>query len=215
MNFDQLDEVFHIGMLEGARFGGKYGFPFIERTDSVPDKLVPFDKAVSARHREGFAHFFLGDKSFLRIWRNPYRYLPILTQLDGAIAPDFSVMWTHPLHLQIESVGRSRTLGSWMQRAGADTIPVARWGMPETYEFAFEAIAPGGTVAVGTTGCMRDPVTRGVFAKGVPELLRRVEPKTLVVYGPLREDVFWPALEAGIAIRHFESDTTLKKNGAV
>ena len=211
MNVNQYDDVFRIRLLEGARFEGRYGFPVIERTDSVPEALLPFDKAGRSKGGNGFVHFFLNDRSFMRIWNNPFRYLPAMARQKGAIAPDFSIMWTHPPYVHIESVGRSRMIGSWLQRAGVDTIPVARWGLPETYGFAFDAIAPGGTVAVGTTGCTRDPEARAYFAAGLPELLLRVEPKTLVVYGPLREDVFEPVLEAGVRIVHFESDTTVKK----
>lgn len=213
MNADQYDDVFRIRLLEGARFEGRYGFPVIERTNSVPEVLLPFDKTRQSKGDDGFVHFFLGDRSFMRLWNNPFRYLPILARQRGAIAPDFSIMWTHPPYVQIESIGRSRMIGSWLQRAGVDTIPVARWGLPETYSFAFDAIAPGGTVAVGTTGCTQNPEARSYFAEGISELLLRVEPKTLVVYGPLREDVFAPVFETGVRVVHFESDTTIKKRG--
>lgn len=213
MNAGQYDDVFRIKLLEGARFEGRFDFPVIERTDSIPEALVPFDKAAKSREFGGFVHFFLNDVTFMRMWNRPFTYLPILSRFRGAIAVDFSIMWMHPRYVHIESVGRSRAIGSWLQRAGVDTIPVARWGRPDTYEFAFDSIAPGGTVAVGTLGCTRDPVARGYFAAGLPELLRRVEPSTIVVYGPFREDVFAPALEAGVRIKHFESATTVKKRG--
>lgn len=122
------------------------------------------------------------------------------------IAPDFSIMWTHPPYVQIESVGRSRMIGSWLQRAGVDTIPVARWGLLETYNFAFDAISPGGTVAVGTTGCTRDPEARGYFTAGLSELLLRVKPRVIVVYGPLCEDD--EEEEPGI---HYEFSTTVEQ----
>lgn len=211
MNTDLYDDVFRIRLLEGARFDGDYGFPVIERTDSVPDRLISFDKAIATADHNQYVHFFIPDYRFARLWNRPFRYLPVLSKFRGALAVDFSVFWSHPKFVQLESVGRSRTIGSWLQRAGVDTIPVARWGLEDTYSFAFDGIAPGGTVAVGTLGCTKNAESREVFARGIPELLRRVEPKTLVVYGPFREDVFEPALEAGISFKRFASETTVAK----
>lgn len=214
MNTQDYDDVFHVDLLEGARFDGEFDYPVIERTDSVPNAVLPFDKAIAAKDHDQWVHFFIDDKAFMRLWRNPWRYLPILSRFRGCIAPDFSIIWRNPFFLQVESVGRSRMVGSWLQRAGVDIIPLVRWGLPETYRFAFDAVAPGGTVAVGTLGCTKNPTARKVFADGMPELLRRVEPKTIVVYGPLHEDMLTPALEAGVRIAHFESGTTVKKREA-
>ena len=212
MNNKQYDDIFNVALLEGARFEGDFDLPVIERTDSIPDKITPFDKAMSAKDFNSYVHFFINDGSFARIWSNPFRYLPVIAKFKGALAVDFSIAWPYPLFINLESVARSRTIGSWLQRSGVDVIPVARWGLPNTYGFAFDGIASGGTVAVGTTGCTKNPEAREIFAKGLPELLRRVEPKALIVYGPFREDVFQPALNSGTIIKHFDSDTTLAKN---
>ena len=213
MNQSDYDKLFHIDLLDGAQFAGKYQFPVIEMTSSVPQNLIPFDKAVSTAKHDRWVHFFINDRSFIRIWNRPYKYLPKLLQYRGAFAPDFSIMHRYPLHLQIQSVARSRTIGSWLQRAGIDVIPVVRWGKEETYEFAFDAIVPGGTVGVGTLGCTLNSELRDIFSRGLPVMLERLEPKTLVVYGPLREDVFNPAIISNVIIVHFASETTLIKAG--
>ena len=213
MDFDSYDRIFRTRLLEGARFEGEYGFPAIERTDSVPQSLVSFGESVSSRKFDSFVHFFQNDNVFMRVWNNPFRYLPILAKYRGVLAPDFSIMWNYPLFVQVESIGRSRMIGSWLQRGGCDVIPTARWGVEETYDFAFEGISPGGTVAVGTLGCTKNREAREVFTKGLRELLRRVSPSHLLVYGPLNKGMFGSVFESNIPITHFESQTTLAKRG--
>lgn len=48
-----------------------------------------------------------------------------------------------------------------------------------------------------------------MFREGIPEMLRRVEPTCVIVYGPLREDVFAPVHEASVEVLHFDSHTAV------
>ena len=128
---------------------------------------------------------------------------------EGAIAPDFSIPIQLPLYVQLQSVADSRAIGSWLQRCGVDVIPNIRWGEEATYAFCFDGVEPGGAVAVGTLGCVRDRELREVFRRGVPEMVRRLVPKCVVVYGPLRDDLLAPIYEAGIEVLHFKSQTTI------
>lgn len=118
-------------------------------------------------------------------------------------------MWNYPLHTQLESTCKSRTIGAWLQHCDIPVIPNVRWGDSRTYNFAFDGIEPGGTVAVGTVGCMREREARRVFTEGLAELVNRIHPSRIVVYGSLREDVFKVVRDAGIEIVHFPSATSV------
>ena len=176
MNYETYGGVFNVDLNAGAIPAGKYGIPTILRTGSVPNQLIPFDKAVSSEDHDQWVHFFIHDYQFIRIWRNPWRYLPILAEYNGIISPDFSVFWNYPLYMQLESVCRSREIGAWLQRNGLEVIPCLRWGKPDTYEFAFDGVQPNGTVAVGTLGCVRDRDAQGV-RRWVPHNDRSRSPK--------------------------------------
>ena len=206
---DRYTRLFGIDILDGAMRSGKYGFSTIHATRARPERLISFDKAVSCRDRSQWVHCYIPDPLFSRLAQNPWRYLPMYQGYDGAITPDFSVGIRMPLYRQIQSVGDGRAIGSWLQRCGVDVIPNVRWGLRETYEFCFDGVEPGGTVSVGTLGCTRDKELREVFREGVPEMLRRVEPTCVIVYGPLREDVFAPVYEASVEVLHFDSRTTI------
>lgn len=134
-------------------------------------------------------------------------YYSILADYQGVISPDFSVFWNYPLFIQFESVCRSRVIGSWLQQNGVPVIPCVRWGKKDTFGFAFEGIESGGTVAVGTAGCMREKEIRQVFEEGFPIMLERISPRRVVVYGSRRSPVFNEAEQVGIEIVSFDTNT--------
>ena len=186
---------------------GEWDFATIFRSNAYPKLLIPFDKAVSAKEKTGWVHFFIHDNIFARILRDPWRYLPVIARFDGAIAPDCSVFWGYPRYRQLQSIGQSREIGAWMQRNGISVIPCVRWGKKDTYGFAFDGIEPGGTIAVGTAGAMRENEVRKVFEDGFEPMLRVVAPKRIIVYGSRRSPVFQEAEQSGIEIVQFDTET--------
>ena len=208
MNYSSYRGVFNADLLVGAVPSGKMGLPTMFRTETIPNRLVPFDKAATTADYDSWVHFFIHDCRFERVWRNPWRYLPILARFEGVIAPDFSVFWGLPLYIQIYSIGKSRQLGSWLQQNGISVIPCLRWGKEETYQYAFEGVQPGGTVAVGTAGCMREKTQRAVFEQGFQTMIESVRPKSVVVYGSTRSSVFADAEAKGVNVIAFRSDTS-------
>ena len=207
MNYDSYRTSMRSDLLVGLEPAGDWQLATIHRSNSRPSTLVPFDKAVSAKQPTGWVHFFIHDSRFSRLLRDPWRYLPILSRFDGVIPPDCSVFWGYPLYRQLESVSRSREIGSWLQRNGIPVIPCVRWGKEDTYNFAFDGIEPGGTIAVGTAGAMREKETRKIFESGFEPMLDAVAPKRIIVYGSRRSCVFALAEERGVEIVQFDTDT--------
>lgn len=206
MNYDSYRTVMKTDLIEGMQPSGEWGLATIHRTNAKPSRLVPFDKAISSRETNAWVHFFIHDIRFSRILKDPWRYLPILARFEGVISPDCSVFWNYPRYRQLQSVARSREIGSWLQRNGVPVIPCVRWGKQDTYEFAFDGIAPGGTVAVGTVGAMRDSEARNVFEAGFEPMLEAVEPRRIVVYGSRKSSVFEVAERHGIEVLQFDSE---------
>ena len=183
MNYSTYDKFFKINLLEGANFQGKYNFPTIHKTNAVPNSVIAFDKCIKCKNNNQWVHFFIHDNKFQRLLNNPQKYLNKLSKYDGVFSPDCSIFWNYPLWKQIESIGNSRTIGSWLQRNGINVIPTIRWGKEETWEFCFDAIEGGGTVAVGTHGAMKNTESRKVFQEGLQEMTARIKPSRIVVYG--------------------------------
>lgn len=85
--------------------------------------LFGFDKAICSKEFDNGVHFYLEDSKFERMWRNPYRYIPILKRFSFVLTPDFSIYTDMPEAMQIWNIFRSRLLGQMLQREGM-TLPV-------------------------------------------------------------------------------------------
>lgn len=207
MNYDSYCTTMKTDFLYGMEPSGKWEVPKILKSNAKPESLISFDKAISSRNTSGWVHFFINDAKFARLIRNPWRYLPILGRFDGVISPDFSVFWGYPLYRQLQSIGRSREVGAWLQRNGIPVIPCVRWGKENTYNFAFDGIEQYGTIAIGTAGAMRERKSREVFEAGFMPMLKALMPRRIVVYGSRKSKVFSLAEDRGIEIVQFDTDT--------
>lgn len=217
MDYSLYNTHFKINLLEGANFDGDFDFPVIHKTKAVPNSVLAFDKCLSCKNFNKWIHFFIHDNKFQRVIKNPQRYLDRLSKFDGVFSPDCSLFWNYPLWKQVESIGNSRTIGSWLQRNGINVIPTVRWGKEETWSFCFDGIEKGGSVAVGTHGAMKNIESKKVFADGFKEMIKRLEPTRIVVYGTFNAKIFEPATNLKIPISHFESEISIvmrgRKNG--
>lgn len=209
MNYESYRRSMKTDLIEGLKPSGGWEIATIFRSNAKPERLIPFNKAISSRDKTGWVHFFTHDAQFVRLIRDPWRYPPILAEFDGVISPDCSVLWNHPRYRQFQSVCQNREIGSWLQRNGVPVIPCVRWGKEDSYEYAFEGIEPGGTVAVGTAGAMRESEVRAVFEAGFGPMIEVVKPSRIVVYGSRRSSVFDQAEQRGIEIVQFDTETAI------
>jgi len=205
-NFEECPrlDVFKSSLIEDAYFSPVYEFPLVKSTNFKPDKAIPFEKA-SSKQLDQWVHFYTHDYKFERVWNDPNRYLPIFKRFEGVITPDFSLYRHLPLAMQIWNTYRNRALAFWLQNNGIDIILNVRWGDERTYDFAFEGIEQGGTVAVSTNGCIQNKTDRDYFKKGLAKMVEVVKPNTIVNYSCTPEDIFGQYKEQGIEVVQIEN----------
>lgn len=176
------------------------GMPIVSRTDKVPRKLITF--CVGAKEKDGFCHFYIDDYRFERLWNQPERYLDALKKYKGVIGPDFSTYTDYPMPLQRWNVYRSKLLMQYWQSEGIEVIPNLQWSTKESYDFAFDGLSRGGTVAVSTVGVHKNPEANQLFVRGVQEAWMRLQFDTLLMYGKAVDC----GLEGNVKIRHYQND---------
>ena len=179
---------------------GKYQMPSLQREIFVPSRLIDFTTAIHSRNFSSGIHFYLDDYRFERIWREPYRYIPILRRFACVFTPDFSLYTDMPMAMKIWNVYRSRLIGQMMQHAGIRIIPTVSWAGPETFEFCFDGIEEGCTVTIATVGTMRNPEAQELFYSGMSAMIETVHPSTIIFYGTAPKK-----FPEGIPYVHFES----------
>jgi hypothetical protein len=147
--------------------------------------LVAYNDRRAIQHAEpGSAlHFFLDDYRFETVWTKPERGLSRPCSVGAALCPDFSLWRDMPLVMQQWQVYRSRWCGAWMRYHGVHVIPTISWSTPDSYPFAFAGVACGSVVAVSTVGVAGDAQARALFAAGYAEMIARLRPRNVLVYG--------------------------------
>ena len=175
--------VLNLNEFQVEASGGKYQIPLISSESGVPEKLMDFCRSLRSSQFSCGVHFFLDDYRFERLWRMPWRYIPHLKKFSAVLSPDFSLYSDMPQAMKIWNVYRSRLLGQMMRRAGCRVIPTVSWADAGSYEYCFDGITPGGTVAVSTVGAMYSKVCRSLFFQGFEAMTARLKPKTIIVYG--------------------------------
>ena len=201
-------DVFHAFLVENAEYDGKYELPVIKTSNLIPDRVVTFSKAMAKSWTDFdcWVVFYEHDKNFERLWNNPKAYLNKLKKFNGIISPDFSLYRNMPLVMQIWNTYRGRALAVWLQENGIEIIPNVRWNDERTLKFCFNGIDRYKTVAVGTHGCIKHIEDREYFKAGLDELIKRLSPKTIIVYGAAPDDIFKSYKDSGINIIAFESE---------
>lgn len=169
---------------------GEYGIPQIEPVAYEGGcDWIGFNYAKSTKDCEGKGvHFFLDDYQFRRLLSNIDRYIPMLQRFRYVMSPDFSTYTDFPKVMQIYNHYRKHWCAAYMQEAGIQVIPTISWSTPDSYDWCFDGEPEGGTVAVSSVGCMNSKEKKALFLAGYEEMVRRLQPETIIFYGSVPEE---------------------------
>lgn len=208
VQFNNNYDVFHSFLVEKADYDGYFELPKIRTSSQLPDRVITFSKAMARTWNDFdcWVMFYEHDVNFERLWHNPKQYLAKLKKFKGIISPDFSLYRNMPLCMQMWNTYRGRAIAVWLQNNGVEIIPNVRFNDERTYEFCFEGIEKFKTVAVGTHGCIKNRIDKDYFKDGLAEMVRRLSPRTIIVYGAAPDDIFKKYRDASINIMPFESE---------
>ena len=125
------------------------------------------------------------DYKFERVWKNPDADIEKLKRYRAVLTPDFSMYTDMAPVMQLYNTFRNRWCGAYFASKGMRVIPTVSWGNENTFEFCFDGIEKGSTVAVSTymvSAHNNHSDQKAFFMKGYNELLRRIEPEKIVCY---------------------------------
>lgn len=162
---------------------GFYQMPIILKEDCIPSDLIGFNYAKTFENKEVGIHFYIDDYQFERIWNSPSEYISLLEEYECVLTPDFSLYREMPIAMMIWNVYRSRLIGQIFQRSGITVIPTVSWCQKETFAFCFDGLPKKSVLSISTIGVKRDPEAFQIWKDGVDEMIRRLDPKALLIYG--------------------------------
>ena len=171
---------------------GKWNMPIIPKTDPglTPfddQRLIGFDKIKTGKdeHYERIVHFFLYDYKFKDIWKNPDKYIDVLKKYKAVLSPDYSMYIEMNPVMQLYNTFRNRWVGAYLADKGIKVIPTVSWELENTFDFCFNGIEKGSTVAVSTymvSEHRSHKDQKDFFLKGYNEMLKRIEPELIICY---------------------------------
>lgn len=211
-------------MVDGAEFS-ENDIPMCPTTaKDLPTMIVTYKEAKEIYRRrlrngrEIFRHFayvcFYEDDydfdSSKGIWFPGDQDCKILKCFQGVITPDFSTYQDFPDPYKRLNTYRMRAFGYWYGTlCGGSVINNVRWGTPETYEYCFDGIPKNSIVAIGTVGgSPRKLADRSRFENGLAEMIKRLSPHTILVYGSANYKCFNELEKRGIRVIDFPSKTS-------
>lgn len=172
-------------MRNNFKTSGKWGLPLIQKQSLSTDNIVLVACSDTRandneENKQKGVHFFVDDYRFNGIYDNPERTLKRHSQYSFLLSPDFSTYTDMDLWRQLESVAKNRWVGAFWQSKGLTIIPTISWGLSQSYEFCFDGVEKGATVAIGMIGCKQSKLN---FMRGYNEMLKRLEPEKIICFG--------------------------------
>lgn len=168
---------------------GEYDIPVILPDNPAAENWIGFNYARGCEEPERHGvHFFIDDYQFLRVWRNPNAYLGMLKRFQAVCTPDFSTYTDFPKAVQVFNHYRKHWMGAYWQMHGIRVIPTISWAGPESFEWCFDGEPKGATVAVSSVGTQADRESMKLFIDGYNEMIRRLEPETIIMYGSVPDE---------------------------
>ncbi len=164
---------------------GKWDIPLV-RKQALPADAIQLVACSDTRandkesNRKKGVHFFVDDYRFSGIYDHPDRSLKRYAQYAFLLTPDFSTYADMDLWRQLESVAKNRWVGAYWQNKGLTVIPTISWSSSRSFEFCFDGVEQGATVAVGMIGCKNSRIG---FMRGYNEMLKRIQPEMIIVFG--------------------------------
>ena len=199
-----LDDGCNPELVLGADFDGILEIPIIHapKNITIPSGITPFTMRNHAVGTTEAIGHFAKDPTFADIRINPDSYIEDLLRFKYVLPIDASLYRDAPLAAQVTNLYRSRAVGSYYQRKGINIIPLVRWGNEYTYttkyfpeKIAFLGVEKHSIIAISTYGCIKTKEYKGHFSSGLYEMLKTIDPCTVLVYGAMPDSVFGPYLK--------------------
>lgn len=179
----RTNDTYNLGIMDNENVSDFWQMPIIKNDNFIPSKLIGFNYAKTNKEKNVGIHFYLDDYQFERLWNKPEDYVDTLKEYECILSPDFSLYMDMPMPMKIWNIYRSRLIGQYYQSQGIKVIPTLSWAEEETFEFCFEGIPKGSIVSISTIGVKKNKEALNIWKAGVDELIRRIEPSTILVYG--------------------------------
>ena len=163
---------------------GEYQTPQLDAVQYKPKNFIGFNFVKTCKNpNSSCVHFFVDDYQFQRVWQCPEQYIKQLAEFEAICSPNFSGYVDFPKAIRIYNHFRNHWLGAYGQAQGLRVIPTIQWGDDCDFDWCFDGDPVGSTVAISSVGTQANEKSKAIFKKGFHEMLKRLEPTVILLYG--------------------------------
>ena len=198
------NKMFGLEYCKDAIFSGKYGIPLLKAyTGPIPERYTTYSNVTYLGDNSCCVTGFDLDFVLDEIWDNPEKFAKKSSNYLCVTEPDFSLKINHPHCVQIANTYRSHAIGYYLQEHGSVILPCMGWSSTMSFDYCFDGHTKGGAVIVSTIGTLRDERSRRFFRLGFNEMLKRISPEAVILYGDINEEIdSW--MPKQLDIHHFD-----------
>lgn len=177
-------ELLHHELYGSLPSASRKSLPVLKPTpDIFPIRLLPFHEAYAHKTYTCTVHFFINDNHFLRVLRDPEKYLDFFKKCHSVIGPDLSQYSDMSEEDRYLSAYVNRAFSLYLQNNGVRVIPNCTWSLPDSYEYSFSGIPQNTTIAVNSNGVLKHNVSKYLWLRGYKTACDALKPSTIIRYG--------------------------------
>jgi hypothetical protein len=166
----------------------KDGIPLLGAVnmDLLPKTLVACnDLGRSENATDSGVHFYKADRVFISAITKPLSWVNRLDGFGCVLTPDISLGDGMYRWQRVRNTVLSRATGAVWQSRGLNVIPSLRWRDESDYDFVAAGVPKNSIFAVSNYASRRSLLERRHFLFGAHEMIERLQPQVVFVYGSL------------------------------
>lgn len=151
----------------------------------TPTRLVPFNVAYATKSYNCTVHFFIDDFLFIRVLRNPEKYLEFFKKCHSVIGTDLSQYADMPAEDRYFCAYINRAFSAYLQRNGVRLIPNVTWSLPDSYVYSWSSMPRHSIIAINCKGILKYDLSKYLWYRGYEEAVYTLQPSLIVRYGTI------------------------------
>lgn len=151
----------------------------------LPTRLVPFNVAYANKDYQCTVHFYIDDQGFLRVLRNPEKYLPFFKRCHSVIGTDLSQYAEMSPEDRYFSAYINSAFSAYLQRNGVKVIPNVTWSLPDSFCYSWSSLPKNSVIAINCKGIMKHDASKYLWMKGYECACNTLHPSHIIRYGTI------------------------------
>ena len=149
----------------------------------TPTRLVPFNDAYAKKDYNCTVHFFIDDLLFIRVLRNPQKYLEFFQKCHSVIGIDLSQYADMSDEDRYFCAYINSAFSAYLQRNGVRVIPNVTWSLPDSYHYSWSSMPRNSIVAINCKGILKHDLSKYLWYRGYFEAVSTLHPSLIVRFG--------------------------------